>query len=195
MSTARADSAWRARWRKSALGKDLRQTTVFLRQPVYERARVIAEQQNERLPVTLGNLIEFAVATVNAPKAARMETPRPSSGSNVQLVELTSAIYNSRFPGDTGAARFRQSAFVHLVAAETMRGNRPTATSLAEILGSHKSQMDLLAKILGERGVIEKTHAPGLNGAPAGKVLSLAADAVAALQKAHKAATGAKIKI
>jgi hypothetical protein len=177
------------------LGKDLRQTTIFLRQPAYERARAIAEQQNERLPVTLGNLIEFAVATVDAPKAARMETPLPTSIAKIELADLTKALLSSRFPGDTGAARFRQLAFVHLVATETMRGHRPTATTLAEISGSHKSQMDLLAKLLVERGVIMKTHAPGLSGAAAGKILSLAEDPIAGLQKAHKAATGSKIKL
>jgi hypothetical protein len=84
---------------------------------------------------------------------------------------------------------------VHLVAAETIRGNRPTATTLAGISGSHKSQMDLLAKVLVSRGVIAKTHAPGLKGAPAAKALTIAADAIDALQKAHVAAVGVAIVI
>jgi len=189
---AARNSAWRARWRKSALGEDLRETKAFLSQPTYERASAIAERQNERLPVTLGHLIEFAVATVDVPHVTVMEPP-PTHASSIDLVGLTQAILASRFPDDTGSARFRQLAFVHLVAAETMRGNRPTATSLAAIAGSHKSQMDLLLKVLGSRGVILKTHAPGLNGVPAAKALSMAADPIEALQKAHIAITGAPI--
>jgi hypothetical protein len=106
---------------------------------------------------------------------------------------LTQAILASRFPGDTGSGRFRQFAFVHLVNAETTRGNRPTATALAAVAGSHKSQMDLLSKILVSRGVTAKIHAPGLKGAPTAKILTIAADAVEALRRTHVAATGAAI--
>lgn len=195
MTPAGDDAAWRARWRKSAL-EGMRETKVFLTQPAYLRASAIAEGQSERLPVTLGHLIEFAVATIEGDKAPVMKTrPRNASSAQIDLGDLTRAILASRFPEDTGAARFRQLAFVHLVAAETMRGERPTSTSLATISGSHKSQMDLLAKVLVERGVIVKTHAPGLKGAAAAKTLALAADAVRALKKAHIAVTGAVISI
>jgi hypothetical protein len=74
-----------------------------------------------------------------------------------------------------------------------MRGNRPTATTLAEVSGSHKSQMDILSKILVARGVIVKTNAPGLKGAATAKILTIVRDAVESLQKAHVAATGAAI--
>ena len=190
---ANSSATWRARWRKSALGDGLRETKVFLSQPAYERATAIAERQNERLPVALGHLIEFAVATVDATKAPIMETPKPNPASPIALVDLTEAILASRFPGDTGSTRFRQLAFVHLVIAETMRGNRPTATSLAALSGSHKSQIDLLAKSLVSRGVVAKTHVPGLNGAPAAKVLTVVPNPIEALQNAHVAATSAAI--
>ncbi|WP_158816113.1 hypothetical protein [Methylocapsa sp. S129] len=190
---AAGNAAWRARWRKGALAEGLRETKVFLSQPAYQRAIAIAERQRERLPVTLGHLVEFAVAAIDATKAPVMETPSPAPPSSIDLVGLTQAILASRFPEDTGSARFRQLAFAHLVAAETMRGNRPTATTLAHISGSHKSQMDLLAKVLASRGVIAKTHAPGLKGAPTAKILTIAADAVDALQNSHVAATGAEI--
>ena len=49
---------WRSRWRKNALHDGLRETKAFLTEPAYERATAIAEQRNERLPVTLGRLIE-----------------------------------------------------------------------------------------------------------------------------------------
>ena len=111
------------------------------------------------------------------------------------LTGLTRAILASRFPDDTGAARFRQLAFVHLVAVESMRGNRPTATSLSATAGSHKSQMDILAKILVSRGVIVKVPAPGLKGAATAKILSFSKDPIAALQKAHREATGKPIEL
>ena len=195
MKAARESAAWRARWRKNALNDGNRETRVFLSEPAYVRASAIAEGQNERLPVTLGHLIEFAVATIDGGKAPSMNSQPQRLASPADLVELTRAILGSRFPDDTGSARFRQLAFVHLVAAETMRGERPTSTTLAAISGSHKSQMDLLAKVLSSRGVIVKTHAPGLKGAAAAKVLAIAGDAIEALQKAHVAATGAAIAL
>jgi hypothetical protein len=193
MKAAGGSAAWRARWRKNALNAETRETKVFLSQPAYVKASAIAEGQNERLPVTLGHLIEFAVATIDGGKAPLMETRSQNPPSQTGLVELTRAILGSRFPDDTGSARFRQLAFVHLVAAETLRGERPTSTMLAAISGSHKSQMDLLAKVLVSRGVIVKTHAPGLKGAAAAKILAIAEDAIKALQKAHVEATGAAI--
>lgn len=180
---------WRSRWRKNALADGLRETKVFLTEPTYERASAIAEQRSERLPVTLGRLIESAVASVeqDTPTMAAPLALNPTLP--VDVVELTRAILASRFPGDTGSARFRQLAFVHLVISETLRGHRPTATSLAVIAGSHKSQLDLLAKSLVTRGVIVKTHVPGLKGAPAAKALAISPRALEALQAAHVAAT------
>lgn len=186
---------WRSRWRKNALHDGSRETKAFLTEPAYERATAIAEQRNERLPVTLGRLIESAVASVEHDKPTLAAPPAPSPTPPVDILELTRAILASRFPEDTGSARFRQLAFVHLVISETLRGHRPTATSLAVIAGSHKSQLDLLAKILVTRGVIMKTHVPGLNGAPAAKALGLSPRPIDALQAAHVAATGAAITL
>ena len=193
MKAPASSAAWRARWRKNALNDETRETKVFLSEPAYLRASALAEGQNERLPVTLGHLVEFAVATIEGGKAPPMKAPPQKAASTTDLVGLTRAILASRFPEDTGSSRFRQLAFVHLVAAEATRGERPTSTTLAAISGSHKSQMDLLAKILAMRGVIVKTHAPGLKGAAAAKILAIAPDATDALQKAHVAATGATI--
>jgi hypothetical protein len=186
---------WRSRWRKNALQDGLRETKVFLTEPAYERASAIAEQRSERLPVTLGKLIESAVSSAEEDKPTASAPPPPSPQSPVDLVELTRAILASRFPGDTGSSRFRQLAFVHMIRSETMRGHRPTATSLAVIAGSHKSQLDLLAKILVARGVVVKTHVPGLKRAPAAKALQLSPHAIDGLQAAHVAETGSAIKL
>ena len=184
---------WRSRWRKNALHDGLRETKAFLTEPAYERASAIAEQRSERLPVTLGRLIEVAVASIEQDKPTLAAPPAPSRTSPVDIVELTRAILASRFPEDTGSARLRQLAFVHLIVSETLRGHRPTATSLAAIAGSHKSQLDLLAKVLVTRGVVVKTHVPGLNGAPTAKALALSPHPVDALQAIHFAATGSAI--
>ena len=184
---------WRSRWRKNALHDGLRETKAFLNQPTYERASAIAEQRSERLPVTLGRQIESAVASVEQDKPTVAETPAPSPASPLDVLELTRAILASRFPEDTGSARLRQLAFVHLIVSETLRGHRPTATSLAAIAGSHKSQLDLLAKILVTRGVVVKAHVPGLNGAPAAKALAMSPRAIDALRAAHVAATRSAI--
>jgi hypothetical protein len=189
------NAAWRARWRKKALNDGTRETKVFLSQPAYLRATAIAERQNERLPVALGHLVELAVATIEGDTAPLATVQPQSTAAPSDLVGLTQAILASRFPEDTGSTRFRQLAFVHLVAAETARGEHPTSTRLAAISGSHKSQMDLLAKVLTARGVIVKTHAPGFKGAAAAKILTIATGAIGALQKAHAIATGAKIVI
>jgi hypothetical protein len=188
-----AGENWRSRWRKDALREGLRETKAFLDQRTYERASAIAEQRSERLPVTLGRLIERAVASVEHHKPKLVARPAPTPTLPVDIVELTRTILASRFPGDTGSSRFRQLAFVHLLVSEAMRGHRPTATSLAMVAGSHKSQLDLLAKILLDRGVIVKTHAPGLKGAPTAKALGLSPNAIDALQAAHEAATGSAI--
>jgi hypothetical protein len=186
---------WRSRWRKNALHDGLRETKAFLTQPTYERATAIAERRSERLPVTLGRLIEVAVTPVEHDTPTLAARAAPSPTSPVDIIALTRAILASRFPEDTGSARFRQLAFVHLVISGTLRGDRPTATSLAVIAGSHKSQLDLLAKILVTRGVIMKTHVPGLHGAPAAKALGLSPRSIDALQAAHVAATGAAIAL
>ena len=186
---------WRSRWRKNALLDGLRETKAFLNQATYERASAIAEQRSERLPVTLGRLIESAVASADHDRPTLPATPAPNPVSPVDIVELTRAILASRFPGDTGSARFRQLAFMQLLVSETLRGHRPTATSLAVIAGSHKSQLDLLAKSLVARGVVVKTHVPGLNGAPAAKAFAVSPRAIDALQAAHVAATGTAIEV
>jgi len=128
---------WRSRWRKNALHDGLRETKAFLTQPTYERATAIAERRSERLPVTLGRLIEVAVTPVEHDTPTLAARAAPSPTSPVDIIALTRAILASRFPEDTGSARFRQLAFVHLVISETLRGHRPTATSLAVIAGSH----------------------------------------------------------
>jgi hypothetical protein len=110
-------------------------------------------------------------------------------------LDLTLAILGSRFPGDTGSARFRQLALVNIIYIETLRGSGPTGIHIARLSGAHPTQIDRLAKELEERGVIDRTLATKRKGAKWVKILSVRADAVCRLKKAHVEATGREVQI
>ena len=184
----------KSRFRTEPMPNALRETRLLVPEALYEVIREMAAAQKQRLPAMIGQLLDFAVTLLKGsetPSAPQNHQAMPKPDD--PIVTLTQAILASRFPGDTGAARFRQLAFIHLIHAETLRGNRPTGAHLARLSGSQPSQMDKLARTLRERGVIESTHAPGQNGAPWGKILSIRLDAVKGIRKAHKAATGEDI--
>ena len=101
----------------------------------------------------------------------------------------------SRFPGDTGVARYKHLALVMLILAEHKRGEPPTAGSLARGVGTHRSQVDLIVKALHERGLISKTAAPGYQGAQHNTILHVSRDAIAAFKKAHLAQTGQRLDL
>jgi hypothetical protein len=184
----------RSRFRTEPLPNALRETRLLVPERLYETIREMAAAQQQRLPAMIGQLLDFAITLLNGSEApAKPQTRHAMPKPDDPIVTLTQAILASRFPGDTGAARFRQLAFIHLIYAETLRGHRPTGAHLARMSGSQPSQMDKLAGIFRERGVIESTHAPGQNGAPWGKILSIRPDAVDALRRAHVAATGMDI--
>ena len=108
---------------------------------------------------------------------------------------LTRAIMRSRFPGDSGVARYKHLALVMLILAEHKRGEPPTAGSLARSVGTHRSQVDLIVKALHERGLISKTAAPGYQGAQHNTILDVSPDAIRAFKKAHLAQTGKRLDL
>jgi hypothetical protein len=108
---------------------------------------------------------------------------------------LTQAILASRFPGDTGSARFRQLALVGVIYVETIRGSEPTGARIARFAGVHPTQVDRLAKELEERGVIVRTLSTKQDGAKWVKILSIHNDAVRRFQEAHIRATGREIQL
>lgn len=184
----------RSRFRTEPLANGLRETRLLVPEALYETIRRMAAAQHQRLPATMGHLLDFAVGLIHGsseppPLPIDYAMPKPDD----PIVTLTQLILASRFPGDTGAARFRQLAFIHLIHAETLRGRRPTGAHLARLSDSQPSQMDTLARLFRERGVIESKHAPGQNGAPWGKLLSVRSDAVDGIRRAHQAATGEDI--
>jgi hypothetical protein len=186
----------KSRFRTEPMPNAMRETRLLVREAQYEVIRAMAAAQKQRLPAMIGQLLDFAVTLLKGSETLpARQTAHAMPKPDDPIVTLTQTILASRFPGDTGAARFRQLAFIHLIHAETLRGNRPTGAHLARLSGSQPSQMDTLARTFRERGVIESTHAPGQNGAPWGKILSIRADAVKGLRKAHKAATGEDILV
>ncbi len=185
---------YHAKWRamqKASLPGNFRETKAYVSSETYERVVSYAADK-ERLPVTIGRLLDLAVSVIEGqdPAMARREfLPEPTT-LKVPADALLTAILNSRFPDDTGAARMRQFAFVQIVADQNAKGIAPTATEMADLTGAHRAQMDLLSKQLRERGVIDRKHAPGHKGAKSAKLLMIAEDALERLNAIHIEQTG-----
>lgn len=193
---SRTTTRRRAAWRKASLGDRLRETRVYVDEDAYERVVVLAEGQGERLPITMGHLVEFALSVIDGKPGKRPAMPVAAAAPALpSIAALSQAILASRFPDDTGAARFRQLAFVHLIHAETLRDSKPTPALLAKLSGSHQSQMQELARVLGDRGVVVRSHQPNVHGAAYGKVLAIDSNAIENLKAAHLAATGAPLDL
>jgi DNA-binding MarR family transcriptional regulator len=192
---------YHAKWRatqKASLPSDLRETKAYVGEATYERVIAIAETRNERLPVTIGRLLEFAVEVLDGKdlEEAKLDVAPPPavSAQEVPAEVLLQAILASRFPGDNGALRLRQLAFVQIIAAQNARGLTPTSTEMAGLTGAFRSQMDMLSKQLVQRGLISRKHAPGHRGAKSAKLLMIAENALEQFNQAHIAETGEPIE-
>ncbi|WP_201832818.1 hypothetical protein [Microvirga zambiensis] len=192
---------YHAKWRKAQkalLPANLRETKAYVGEATYDRVVAIAEMRNERLPVTIGRLLDFAVEVIDGKGADEAKDELAGSpiipSLEVPAEALLQAILASRFPGENGAFRLRQLAFVQIVAAQNARGLTPTATEMAELTGAFRSQMDLLSKQLVERGIITRKHAPGHRGAKSAKLLMIADNALEQFNEAHIAETGEPIE-
>jgi hypothetical protein len=180
---------------KALLPATWRETKVYMSGEAYDRLVEIAQSRQERLPVTIGYVLDFALAVLDGeqPEPIKRE-PSATPKLDIPAEALLQAILASRFPDDTGAARLRQAAFVQLVAKHNARGEAPSSTDLAAETGGFRSQMDLLAKQLMGRGVITRKHASGHKGARSAKLLMIAENALEGLNEAHIAETGAPIE-
>jgi hypothetical protein len=188
---------YHAQWRKAqkaALPSALRETKAYVSEETYGRLIFIAESRKERLPITIGRVLDYAIAVMdgNDPENVSLLPEQPAT-LKVRPEALFSAILASRFPEDTGAARMRQFAFVQIVADHNARGEAPTSTEMAAFTGGHRAQMDLLSKQLQARGVITRKHAPGHRGAKSAKLLFIADDALEQMNEAHIKETGLPI--
>ncbi|MPR08846.1 hypothetical protein [Microvirga tunisiensis] len=190
---------YHASWRKAqkTLLADMRETKAFVSAESYGRAVALAESRNERLPITIGRLLDFAIDVLDGadPEDAKQEVSAPPATASLEVPAeaLLQAILASRFPSDTGAARLRQFAFVQIVAERNAKGQAPTSTEMAGLTGAFRAQMDLLSKQLAERGLITRKHAPNHRGARSAKLLMIADNALEHFNQAHIAETGEPI--
>jgi DNA-binding MarR family transcriptional regulator len=191
---------YHASWRKAqkALLADMRETKAFVSAETYERVVALAESRTERLPVTIGRLLDFAIEVLDGADfdEAKQEVAVPQAAASLEVPAeaLLQAILASRFPTDTGAARLRQFAFVQIVAEQNAKGQAPTSTEMAGLTGAFRAQMDLLSKQLVERGLIQRKHASNHKGAKSAKLLMIAENALEQFNQAHLAETGEPIE-
>jgi hypothetical protein len=190
-------SKYLAEWKKAqkALLPDTRETKAFVSGETYDQLVELAASRNERLPMTIGRVLDFAMSVIQQkePEELRPE-PAVSSTLEIPAEALLKAILASRFPADTGAARLRQFAFVQILAEHNARGEGLSSTELATLTGGFRSQMDLMAKLLMSRGVVTRKHATGHKGAKNVKLLMITKDALKNLNEAHIAETGEQIE-
>lgn len=181
---------YRVKWRANALGKDLKQTIVYLPNDVHARAVDLAKRQIERLPITLGRLILMSLDILDNRVQSDPIVPRDPPAITTDLAALTRALLRSRFPGDTSSARLRQLAFVNFVAAEMEQGRVATATVMIKLVEAHRSQVTSLGKDLAERGVIEIKSQPKATAGRRHNAYYIRPDALEALAAAHIRITG-----
>ncbi|WP_154661080.1 hypothetical protein [Microvirga lotononidis] len=174
---------------------DMRETKAFVSSETYDQLVELAQSRNERLPLTIGRVLDFALSVIHQKEPEELK-PEPivSATLEVPAEALLKAILASRFPTDTGAARLRQFAFVQILAEHNARGEGLSSTELANLTGGFRSQMDLMAKLLMGRGIITRKHATGHKGAKNVKLLMIAKDALKNLNDAHIAETGEPIE-
>jgi hypothetical protein len=186
-----------SRWWEREHDANLTETRIFMSTEQYEKIARVATDLEERIPILLGKLI---ADYFDAVESGKLEITLPSPASReppekTKLVELCDLILWSRFPGETGAHRFRQIALLTTLAHEHELGKKPTASSVARMVDSHASQIDLMAKLLEKRGVIERVHTPSIRPGVYGKVLYIKPDSAISLKKAHLLETNSPLEV
>ncbi len=187
-------SEWK-KAQKSLLPSSWRETKTYVSEETYNQLVELAGSRQERLPVTIGRVLDFAMSVIHQREPEELKPePAVSATLEVPAEALLKAILASRFPADTGAARLRQFAFVQILAEHNARGEGLSSTELATLTGGFRSQMDLMAKLLMGRGVVTRKHATGHKGAKNVKLLMITKDALKNLNDAHIAETGEPIE-
>ncbi|MGO4450446.1 hypothetical protein AB4Y96_16110 [Phyllobacterium sp. TAF24] len=174
------------KWRAESLEPGYMETKLFMPREDHEKVVVMAQMLGARIPVVLGHLVLAGMAAMAGKSTKPMEpiaTPEPPQPT--ELAVLIEMIDKSRFQKDTGAARYRQIAFLNRLSDAISHGRRPTIQSLASSVDSHYSQLEILSKALEKRGIIVRQHVPGLAKSRSGKVLYIREDAVEAFNQAH----------
>lgn len=182
---------WRKEWRTRSLKDGFVNTKISIPTDIHTKVSEQARQLGVRMPDILGQYvmshIEYLEGKAPTP-IDNIASRHPGAKSDISM--LCKMISLSRFKGDTGAARYRQIAFVQLIADEINSGHRPTIRTMARTVNSTDSQIELLYKQLEVRGILGRTLVPGVAGAPSGKVIYIRNDAVEAFNAAHLEETG-----
>lgn len=174
------------KWRADSLEPGFMETKLFMPREDHEKVVVMAQMLGARIPVVLGQLVLAGMAAMAGKTVKPMEpiaTPAPPEQTD--LLVLLEMVDKSRFHTDTGAARYRQIAFLNRLASAVYHGKRPTIQSLASSVDSHYSQLEVLSKALEKRGIVGRQHVPGLAKSRSGKVLFIRDDAIEAFNQAH----------
>lgn len=185
-------SEQKRKWLAPDSDAKMHQTPAIIDDSVHKRLKQLAADRNERLVLTAGKLIAFALDILDdkAPTPPAGQTPRAEPTPEGLLPKLTTAIIASRFPGETGSNRARQLAVVYAIADANNNGRKPTVTSIAQMFSAKPTSILKIVNPLDQRGVISRTQMTGKV-----KWLQIRPKAVAALNKAHLAETGELITI
>ena len=194
---------WLKEQEASSSPEGLVERKILVDEEVFEQVVRLSRILNKGTKVLGGELIRYAMEHIDqggVPDTAFQPNPPPIA--KVDLAALFQMVMRARFKGDTSSARFRQLAFLQLIAAEAAEGRLPTATGLARLTGSHKAQMDTMAATMTERGVIVRTrmskvdtYKPDGTGTRSAKVIVIRDDALEAFNEAHRKATGSPIDL
>ena len=185
---------YRRAWSERLLG-DLVNTFAHLPKEDHARVVELARESKQRIPTMIARLVRIGIDCVDGNVVEAPLSPPAPPPATIDLPMLARAILCSRFPGDTGNARFQQLAFLNVVANEALQGRGATQTSIARFVEAQRSAVGLIGQKLIARGVVETQLTPGVNGARSGKTYVIKSDAVEALCKAQLEATGERLEL
>lgn len=182
-------------WRRQSLLPGYSESKVYLPHEIHEKLTRLASQSGMRMPFLLGYCVE---EYLEMRETGKVETPRiqiKDSGGDIppEMFKLFNMIYSSRFPDDTGSARFRYVAILVAILTEKSAGIKPTIRNIARRSNTHDSQLNLMVKTLVERGILTRTLTPGAVPARSAKVLEIAPDAIQKLEETHLAMVGTSL--
>ncbi|GLS18046.1 hypothetical protein GCM10007874_10620 [Labrys miyagiensis] len=191
-SKKRRLNEYRRAWSERLLG-ELVNTFAHLPKDDHARVTELARENKLRVPTMIARLVRIGLDVVDDHVPATALAPPSPPPPHIDLPLLARAILRSRFPGDTGNARFQQLAFLNVVASEALQGRGATQTSIAKFVEAQRSAVGLIGQKLIARGVVQTQLTPGANGARSGKSYVIKADAVEALCRAQMQTTGERL--
>lgn len=182
-------------WRKESLLPGYVESKTYLSEEAHAQLKILAGQTGMRMPFLMGLCIEEYLEWKHSGK---VETPRIQLKDNTEsipsdLLRLITMIHASRFPKENGSTRLRYTSIILAILSELSAGARPTVRNIAHRTNSHDSQLNLMVKVLVDRGIITRTHMAGAAPSRSSKVLEIRPDAIANLERIHKEQIGTSL--